>query len=368
MRLIVLCLSPGQGGLELYALDEIKQLTQRGHECFAVVANNSYMERILKKNNISHAVLDIKFKRFPFIAARKLKFIAQAFKPDILHFHWANDLYLAAVFKSMVGESVKLVHSRHMNYTRNKKDILHRWYYNKIDLLIVGTQVLYQLASKYLPLSKDKIQLLYIGTAAPNNVIPDCNILFNRDNFEKRKLNIAIFGRIEEGKGQHIAIDAIHKLLKDKKDISLTMIGHTMDKTYQNKLVERIKCNKINDFIRFKGFIDNAITYMPCFDVVLLSTHCETFGLVLIEAMRAGVTVVGTNAGGVPEIIEHDISGCLVEPRNVESMQLAIVKLYDDINYRKRLANTGKQRADALFSDEVHYPKLEKILNSVLLT
>jgi len=366
MRLIVLCLSPGQGGLELYALEEIKQLTQRGHECFAVVAKNSYMEKVLIKNDIPHSVLDVKFKRFPLIAARKLRSIAQDFNADVLHFHWANDLYLAAVFKSMVGDSVKLVHSRHMNYTRNKKDILHRWYYNKIDLLIAGTQVLFQLASKYLPLPKDKIQLLYIGTAAPSNDIPNCKFLFANDKFKKRKLNIAIFGRIEEGKGQHIVVDAMQKLLKEKKDISLTMIGHTMDKSYQNQLVEKIKGNGINNFIRFKGFIESAITYMPCFDVVVLSTHCETFGLVLIEAMRAGVTVVGTNAGGVPEIIEHNISGCLVEPRNAESMQSVLTKLYDDIDYRNRLAKAGQQRADSLFSDEVHYPKLEKMLNSIL--
>lgn len=366
MRIVILCLSPSRGGLELYALDEIRELIKRGHECFAVVAKNSYLHDTLQSESIAHAILDVKFKRLPLFAARKLKSLVRDFDPDVLHFHWSEDLYLAVLFKAMVGGQMKLVHTRHMNYTRSKKDIFHRWFYKKIDLLLTGTNLLLELAHQYLPIDKDKIKCLYLGAAIPDSAPADCQLLFDNTQFKKRRLNIAVFGRIEEGKGQHVLVEAIHKILQDGKDISLTMIGHTMDKSYQATLRENISNKGLNDFIRFKGFLKNATAYMPCFDVIVLSTHCETFGLVLIEAMRAGVAVVGTNAGGVPEIIEDNMSGCLVEPRNSNSMRLVIEKLYTEPEFRSNIAQAGQHRADSLFANEVHYPQLEKLLKDAL--
>ena len=366
MRVIILCLSPSQGGLELYALEEIMQLTEQGHKCLAVVTENGYLDTVLTKKGIAHATLAIRFKSLPLLAALQLKRIAEEFQADILHFHWGNDLNLAAICKSMMVGKIQLIHSRHMNYTRSKKDIFHRWFYNKIDLLLVGTKVLQEQALKFLPIPARSVKLLYLGTSKVATNKDQCGSLFNADAFTNRALNIAVFGRIEEGKGQHIIIDAVKKSLKEDKDISLTMIGHTMDVSYQLALENNIESNSLSGFIRFLDFLDNATSYMSCFDVVVLSTHCETFGLVLIEAMRAGVVVVGTNAGGVPEIIEDGISGYLVEPRNVNDMQGAINKLYSSPDIRKKMAAAGKMRADTIFSNDVHYPKLEAFLELAL--
>jgi len=362
MKIVVLCLSPSRGGLELYAIEEIKQLTKRGHDCFAVVAPDGYLASALKKENIPFATLKLSFKRLPLIAARTLNAILKKFDADILHFHWGKDLYLAALAKSMFGNKLTLVHSRHMHYTRNKKDILHRWFYYKIDLLLAGTKLLQNLARQYLPLADEKIKLLSLGVAEPKQDTPDCSLFFSDAGFIKRKINLAIFGRIEHGKGQHILIEAMQKMVADGKDISLTMVGHTMDADYQKNLEQNIKHNNLSKHIQFKGFIENATDCMRCFDVLVLTTYCEMFGLVLVEAMRAGVAVVATNAGGVPEIIEHKTSGLLAESGNAKSMRENIELLYEQPDLLQRLALNGKQRADSLFTDELHYKKLEQEL------
>jgi len=361
MRIIVLCLSPSRGGLELYALDELIKLKSLGHDCHAVVAADGYLAESLKKDSIPYSVIKTGLNRLPLISASRLKNIARDFNADILHFHWGKDLYLAALAKSMLGNNITLVHSRHMNYTRNKNDFFHRWFYNKIDLLLVGTKVLQNLAIRYLPIDESRIKLLYLGAAKPGKKMANCQQFFN-SSFEKRKLNLAVFGRIEEGKGQHIVIDAVKKLLSESYDISLTMIGYTMDNDYKKALEDTVTNNKLAGHIQFKGFVENAASTMCCFDVVVLSTHCETFGLVLVEAMRAGVAVIGTNDGGVPEIIEDRLSGLLAEPRDVESMSAAIDCYYKDEEFRNNLASAGKNRADRLFATENHYPLLEELL------
>lgn len=366
MRVVVLCLSPSRGGLELYALDEIRQLIKRGHECLAIVSPGSYLSEALEKENIPYKTISVSFKRFPLIAATTLKNIITEFNVNILHFHWSKDLYLAALTKAISGNKFILVHSRHMNLTRNKKDIFHKWFYQRIDLLLAGTKLLQHDARKYLVLPHDKIKLLYLGVRSPIQKNTDCNQFFNEQGFGKRKLNLAIFGRIEEGKGQHLVIKAMQKMIDAKKDISLTMVGHTMDASYKTELEQSIK--KISKFIQFKEFVNNAADCMSCFDVIILSTHCETFGLVLVEAMRAGVTVIGTNAGGVPEIIQHNISGLLVEPRNTDSMQTQIERLYNGPVLLETLAIKGKQISDEIFSAETHYANLEKELIESITT
>lgn len=362
MKIVVLCLSPSRGGLELYALEEIKQLTKHGHDCFAVVAPDGYLASALEKENIPFATLKLSFNRLPLITARTLNSILKKFDADILHFHWGKDLYLAALAKSMFGNKLALVHSRHMHYTRSKKDFIHRWYYHQIDLLLAGTKLLQKLARQHLVLADEKIKLLYIGVAEPAQGKTDCNLFFDDTNFIKRKLNLAIFGRIEHGKGQHVLINAMQEMVSNGKDISLTMIGHTMDADYQKKLQQNIKNNNLSKHIQFKSFVENATNCMRCFDVLVLTTYCEMFGLVLVEAMRAGVAVVGTNAGGVPEIIEHKTSGLLTDPGDSKNMQENIELLYAQPDLLKRLAFNGKQRADNLFSDELHYKKLEQAL------
>jgi len=362
MRIAVLCLSPSRGGLELYAVEEIRQLSKRGHDCFAVVAADGYLASVMEKEKIPFTTLKLSFNRFPLIAAKKLSNRLKKFNADILHFHWGKDLYLAALTKSMYGKQLALVHSRHMHYTRDKKDIFHRWYYQQIDLLLTGTKLLQKLSQQHIPLVEEKIKLLYLGVAEPKKNQVDCQLFFNDKNFPKRKLNLVIFGRIEHGKGQHILIETIKKMVTGSKNISLTIVGQTMDATYQKKLEKNITNNQLNQYIQFKGFIDDATSYMRCFDAIVLTTYCEMFGLVLVEAMRAGITVVGTDAGGVPEIIEHQTSGLLVEPGNSEMMQKNIEQLYNNPELLKRLANNGKQRADTIFSDKRHYQQLEQEL------
>jgi len=362
MRIIILCLSPARGGLELYALDEFRQLTERGHDCLFIAARDSYLHSVLEKEKLPFILLNPRLFRIPLWSAYKLSKLTESFNPDILHFHWGKDLYIAAVYKSMQKKPVKLVHSRHMNYTRSKKDIFHCWFYKKIDLLLTGTDLLKELAIQFLPLEQNKIKRLYLGTSEPNISEDACTHIFN-SQFPKRQLNLAIYGRIEEGKGQHLVIDAVSCLLKDNYDISLTMIGHAMDKQYKSLQEFKISRSKLHHNIRFVDFMENASESMCCFDIVVLSTHCETFGLVLIEAMRSGVAVIGTDAGGVPEIIQDGKSGLLVEARNSTSMCNAIKKLYNDEPYRIKLASEGKKRADEMFSTDLHYTQLQNVLN-----
>ena len=361
MNILVLCLSSGKGGLELYAQRELRWLHDSGHDCYAAVSEDSIFFEKENKCAIDYCVIKRVARFFPLIAAYQVAKTIDRYRIDVLHIHWAKDLNLAVFAKLFSRRSVRLVYTRHMGITRPKKDFYHRFLYREVDKLIVGTKLLYEEAIEYLPISDNSIEQLYIGV--PDVLVSKdrCKEILSNARLENRKFKLGLFGRIEHGKGQHILVDAVSNLNKKGYDVGVAIIGHIMDDEYFSRLKLNIEDNQLGDHVRFLGYMDEPASIMRCFDVIMLTTYCETFGLVLAEAMRAGVAVIGSNAGGVPEIIEDGVSGLLFETGNSAALADAIESLMDD-EYRSRLAVAGKARADFLFSEDGHFRHLESVL------
>ena len=131
-----------------------------------------------------------------------------------------------------------------------------------------------------------------------------------------------------------------------------------MNAAYFERLQQQVNQLNLGDNVIFYGSHSHPTEIMPAFDAVVLATKQETFGLVLIEAMRSGVAVVGTNAGGVPEIIDHEQTGLLVQPENAQDLTEKLQFLYEQPQQRQRMALAGKEKADRLFSTETHYEQL----------
>ena len=99
-----------------------------------------------------------------------------------------------------------------------------------------------------------------------------------------------------------------------------------MDHEYKNQLTEDIKAYDLTQKVKFIDFLTMPMTYMPCFDLVVLPTYEETFGLIVIEAMLMRTPVIGSNAGGVPEIITHKHNGLLFETKNYVDLQKKLTR------------------------------------------
>ena len=89
-----------------------------------------------------------------------------------------------------------------------------------------------------------------------------------------------------------------------------------MDNKYLDKLNNMIDEFELQKQISITSFIESPMELMPLLDLVILPTYEETFGVVVAESMLMGTPVIGSNAGGVPEIIEDKINGLLFECSN----------------------------------------------------
>ena len=98
---------------------------------------------------------------------------------------------------------------------------------------------------------------------------------------------------------------------------------------------------------------------------MILPTYEETFGLVAAEAMIMGVPVIGSNAGGVPEIISHGTNGLLFETNFASVLSKKIDMLYENKTLREQLVSNASEYAYKRYDYDKHFDRLKEIINSI---
>jgi len=117
-------------------------------------------------------------------------------------------------------------------------------------------------------------------------------------------------------------------------------------------LQELIKSLQLIPCVILTGFQANPENFMIDMDVFVLPSLMEGFGIVLLEAMALGKCVVATRVGGIPEIVEHEKTGLLVTPGNVEELMQALLTCITDPSKRCRMGQAAKERVEQQFSVE----------------
>lgn len=195
-----------------------------------------------------------------------------------------------------------------------------------------------------------KIQTLYNGIdikAFSSNEHPKrrSELKFSDEDF------IIVFsGRVNKDKGVSELIDAIYKL-QDHSNIKLLVLGSSFFANANNEdefiLSLKEKAHKIEDRIVFTGFIPYRLmpSYLKLADIAVLpSMWEEPFGLTIVEAMAAGLPLITTRSGGIPEICEG-VATIVDRDNIIDNLVTAILDLYNNPNKRKQMAASAIERA-----------------------
>jgi hypothetical protein len=166
-------------------------------------------------------------------------------------------------------------------------------------------------------------------------------------------------GRLEERKGIDVLFDAIKTLLPLYPAVQVDIVGDSTligaeDKTYKQLFLADPRTQPIRDRVTFHGSVSDEELrgfYGSC-DLFVAPSRYESFGLILLEAMIYSKPVIGSNVGGMTEVVEHGVSGLLAEPGNARSLTACIRQLLDDTEMRRRLGAAGRRRYEQLFKPE----------------
>ena len=362
-RLLALCMSPDKGGLELYFLKFINYYSNSELvDLHVACSKDSFISKNVTKNKLE--CIQFRFLK-NFVNFFKIRRFIKENDIDIIHVSWGKDILLAVLLKILSRRKIIIIFYRQMKLSRSKKDFYHTFIYSNIDFFLVITEKLYKEACMYLPIDKSKIHILPYGINKPlKDSIINKDDFYNKNNMTLSTFSIGVFSRIEEQKGQHLVLRAINQSVHK---IQLFIIGHVMDQEYKNNLIKEINKYNLADKVCFIDFLKSPMSYMPCFDLIILPTYEETFGLIVAESMLMKVPVIGSNAGGVPEIINHEVNGLLFETKNHDDLRYKIEFIIENSEARKKIIDNGVKFANQRYDYKSHFVKLENITNLKLV-
>ncbi len=171
---------------------------------------------------------------------------------------------------------------------------------------------------------------------------------------------IGIVGRLTEGKGHHVLVEAVSMLDPAvKKLCRLVIVGAPAphcpeDDSYVALLKARSQELSLEDKILWAGHQSDVDPYYRLMDVLAVPSVCkEGLSLVVLEAMQRGIPVIATAGGGTSEIVEHKLNGLLVPSENVEALARALNRIQTDAELFRRLSAGTRPTIDARFSPEL---------------
>ncbi len=142
-------------------------------------------------------------------------------------------------------------------------------------------------------------------------------------------------------KGHATVIRAAAAARSEISGLQIQFYGRTHNPETERELHVLCRECSVEDVVEFCGYGQDLEAMLPGFDCLIVASDSEPSGLVLLEAMRAGVPVVATRAGGVPEIVTHDYDGLLFEPGDHEALARHLTALASDRALARRLAEQG---------------------------
>ena len=352
MKIVQIIPSLERGGAERLCIDISNELIKRGNQVLLIAFSdiNEYIE-LTSAIKIKTVKASIKLSFFGKnqINIQELQNTIDEFNPDVIHTH----LYEAEMIVYEVKTSAKLVSHIHSNRKElvkrnllqltNKKKVTH-WFerkhylknFQKLDVKLISiSKDCHQYAIKELGLSSKQVH--YIVNCINYELFKGSVKTLNNS-----KIKLINVGRFVPKKAQEFLID-IAVILKQKGiDFNLTFLGDGAEKS---KVKSYAKLKGVDSLIYFKGVVTKPENYLKESTLYVHSAKLEPLGLVLIEAMAAGLPVVTTDGLGNRDIIEDGRNGYMIWKRDPQVFTDKIVEILSSAEKYKAISEYAVQYA-----------------------
>lgn len=155
---------------------------------------------------------------------------------------------------------------------------------------------------------------------------------------------IGYVGRLQPEKGVDVLLRALAGLLEHPRRPTLTVVGDGPCRADLLQLALRLG---LSDTVRFVGYLDDPVPVLSRLDVLAVPSRTDGTPIVVLEGQGAGVPVVASATGGIPDRIQPGVDGLLVPPGDPAALAAALARLLDDAAMARRLQVGGRRRAAA---------------------
>jgi N-acetyl-alpha-D-glucosaminyl L-malate synthase BshA len=152
-------------------------------------------------------------------------------------------------------------------------------------------------------------------------------------------------------------------LLREKVNARLILVGDGPDAGLARQLASDLG---VAEWVTFTGVVDGVAQLLQEANLLLLPSQTESFGLVALEAMASGVPVIASDVGGLPEVVEHGVTGFLAPLGDVEQMAQYASQILLDCRVCQAFSRAAMARASELFDYHKIIPQYEAVYERVL--
>jgi glycosyltransferase involved in cell wall biosynthesis len=292
---------------------------------------------------------------------RALKEIIKAFKPDIVHAHYATSYGLLGVLTKFKPLIISLWGSDIFDFPR--KSFLHKavlkYNLKMADRVLSTSYVMAEETKKY---TNRSIMVTPFGIDMQLFKPEPVQSLFT-----EKDIVIGTIKVLDEVYGIDYLIKAF-KILKDKYTdlpLKLLIVGRGQQADDLKKLTLSLG---LEADVIFTGFINHALvpSYHNMIDISCFLSNSESFGVAVLEASSCEKPVVVTNVGGLPEVVDEGVTGYIIPPRNEQAAADAIEKLILNPLLRETFGKNGRKKVSQLYDWNKNLEEIIQIYNEVL--
>ncbi|MGP7816042.1 N-acetyl-alpha-D-glucosaminyl L-malate synthase BshA [Niallia sp. 01092] len=365
---------PTVGGSGVVATELGKMLAEKGHEIHFISSSLPFRLKKMYHNIYYHQVEVSQYSVFQYppydiALSSKMAEVIKREKLDLLHVHYAIPHAVCAILaKQMSGRDVKIVTTLHgtditvLGYEPSLTDSI-RFGIEKSDVVTAVSESLRQQTYDVIHPNK-QIEVLY--NFIDERVYQKVESTHLRNEYgiqtaEKVVIHVSNFRSVKRVPD---VVKAFYHL-SEKVQSKLLLVGDGPEMRNVTKLVDELQ---IKDRVLFLGKQENLEELYSISDLMLLLSEKESFGLVALEAMACGVPCIGTNIGGIPEVIVDGETGYICELGNAEEIGEKAAALLSNKELHQQFSYHSIQRVQDHFRAGLIVSQYEQIYETLMKT
>jgi glycosyltransferase involved in cell wall biosynthesis len=276
-------------------------------------------------------------------------------KISVVHCHTSHAHTLGAVAATLIRRSrrPKVVVSRRVDFSIFRRSFFglnHIKYLHGVDRYVTVSHAIRDVLIKD-GIPGERITTVHSGidlariTEAPDRT----NELREELQVPADDVLVGNVAHLADHKGQRYLLDAVPRILTGAPNTTFAIVG-------KGELREDLEAQArelgIADRVRFTGFRTDVPSLLKAFDLFVMPSHMEGLGTSVLDAMAAGTPVVGTEAGGMPEAIEHQKSGLVVPIKDPAALAQAVLHMLKNPQQAGHMAANALERVKERFSTD----------------
>ena len=372
MKIAIAC-HASAGGSGVLATELGLAMAERGHTVHFISFEAPFRMPAFQSNVFSHTVSSVSYPMLKHGAgdlalAARIADVTEEFGIEIVHAHYAIPYAASAILgRSMLSpeKQFKVVTTLHGT-----------------DITLVGADPTFFRITRYAMENSDAVTAvsdwLRKETEREFALTRPVEILYNFVDTQRFRPNInnrCTLAAPDEKIMMHISnfrpvkrvtdVIRVFKKVVDRLPARLIMVGDGPERLAAVGVAKQLG---ISDRVRYLGNQGNIECLLSCADLVFQPSEHESFGLVPLEAMACEVPVLATASGGICEVVEHGVCGCLCEVGDIEAMATAAIEILSMPELAQEMGKAGRQRALKHFAKDPIITQYEQLYQSLLAT